>query len=52
MMIYNAKEKAEITHFLVAFFKHQLEGSEADARYYSKEFVNSQPGLFWGPYTQ
>ena len=52
MMIFNAKEKAQITHFVVAFFKHQLEGSEVDAYYYSAEFVNRQPGLFWGPYTE
>ena len=52
MMIFNAKEKAQITHFVVAFFKHQLEGSEVDAYYYSAEYVNRQPGLYWGPYTE
>jgi predicted dienelactone hydrolase len=50
MMIFDIIPKAKIEHFLVAFFKYQLMSSQEDAYYFSEEFVNKQPGLFWGVY--
>ena len=50
MMIFDIIPKAKIEHFLVAFFKYHLMGSQEDAYYFSEEFVNKQPGLFWGVY--
>ena len=50
MMIFDFIPKAKIEHFLVAFFKYHLVGSQEDAYYFSEEFVNKQPGLFWGVY--
>ncbi len=50
MMIFDSIPKAKIEHFLVGFFKYHLMGSQEDAYYFSEEFVNNQPGLFWGVY--
>jgi predicted dienelactone hydrolase len=50
MMVFDIIPKAKIEHFLVAFFKYYLMGSQEDAYYFSKEFVKKQPRLFWGVY--
>jgi predicted dienelactone hydrolase len=50
MMVFDNIPKAKIEHFLVAFFKYHLMGSQEDEYYFSEEFVNKQPGLFWGVY--
>lgn len=52
MMIFDFGPKAKIEHFLVAFFKYHLLGSQQDAYYFSEEFVNKQPELFWGVYSK
>ncbi|MBA4385412.1 MAG: hypothetical protein C0410_11800 [Anaerolinea sp.] len=52
MMIFDVAPKAKIKHFLVAFFKYHLLGSQQDGYFFSEEFVNKQPGLFWGVYNK
>jgi predicted dienelactone hydrolase len=50
MMVFDFIPKAKIEHFLVAFFRYHLMGNQEDANQFSEEFVNKQPGLFWGVY--
>ncbi len=48
MMVYDQEMIARMKHFAVAFFGYHLQGNEAMAEFFSKDFVLNHAGLDWG----
>jgi predicted dienelactone hydrolase len=48
MMIFNPEQVKHMKHFAVAFFGTYLQGRQAYAEYFSKDFVALYPALMWG----